>query len=155
VLRRLLLKGSPLNAKLISLLAACSSAVLAAPQNSTVLPLAYEPHHHLALHNGYVNVFEVEVAPHDSVRLHRHDFDAISVMISEAQVTVLTPGKPDVHLKLFDGQVRLQPRGYVHATSIDGDTTYRNVTVELLLPQQGGRNRCAPVMATQPLTCAG
>jgi quercetin dioxygenase-like cupin family protein len=133
----------------------CCLPFVVAAQMPTVLPLASEPHHHLALHNAYVNVYQVEVAPHDSVQLHRHDFDAISVMLSDAQVTVHLPGKPDVHQKLFDGQVRLQARGYVHSTSIDGDTMYRNVTVELLLPQQGARNLCAPVIAAQPLNCPG
>jgi hypothetical protein len=122
-------------------------------QTPTVIPLASEPHHHLALHNEYVNVYQVEVAPHDSVLLHRHDVDAISVMMSDSEVTVHAPGKADVHQKLTDGQIRLQARGYVHSTSIDGDTRYRNVTVELLLPQQGWRNLCAPVIAAQPLNC--
>jgi hypothetical protein len=49
--------------------------------------------------------------------------------------------------------VRLQTRGYVHSTSIDGNTTYRNVTVELLQPQQAARNLCSAVMANQPLNC--
>jgi quercetin dioxygenase-like cupin family protein len=134
------------------LLMCCFSLAIAA-EAPTVIPLASEPHHHLALHNEYVNVYQVEVAPHDSVLLHRHDFDAISVMISSAEVTVLTPGKPDEHRKLVDGQVRLQARGYVHSTSIDGNTTYRNVTIELLQPQQGARNLCSAVMANQPLNC--
>ena len=125
-----------------------------AAQTPTVIPLASEPHHHLALHNEYVNVYEVEVAPHDSVLLHRHDVDAISVMMSDSEVTVHAPGKADVHQKLSDGQIRLQARGYVHSTSIDGDTRYQNVTVELLLPQEGWRNLCAPVIAGQPLNCA-
>ena len=131
----------------------CCLPLVVAAQAPDVIPLASEPHHHLALHNEYVNVYRVEVAPHDSVLLHRHDADAISVMMSDAQVTVRTPGKPDVHQKLADGQLRLQARGYVHSTSIDGDTTYRNVTVELLLPQQGARNLCAPVIAALPLNC--
>ena len=134
------------------LLTCCFSLAIAA-EAPTVIPLASEPHHHLALHNESVNVYQVEVAPHDSVLLHRHDFDAISVMISSAEVTVLTPGKPDEHRKLVDGQVRLQTRGYVHSTSIDGNTTYRNVTVELLQPQQAARNLCSAVMANQPLNC--
>jgi hypothetical protein len=130
----------------------CFSPAIAA-EAPTIIPLASEPHHHLALHNEYVNVYQVQVAPHDSVLLHRHDFDAISVMISTAQVTVITPGKPDEHRKLVDGQVRLQARGYVHSTTIDGENTYRNVTVELLLPQQGAHNLCAAVMASGPLNC--
>jgi quercetin dioxygenase-like cupin family protein len=131
----------------------CCLPLVVVAQAPEVIPLASEPHHHLALHNEYVNVYRVEVAPHDSVLLHRHDADAISVMMSDAQVTVRTPGKPDVHQKLADGQLRLQARGYVHSTSIDGDTTYRNVTVELLLPQQGARNLCVPVIAALPLNC--
>jgi len=130
-------------------------AIAAFAQEPAVIPLASEPHHHLALHNGFVNVYQVEVAPHDSVLLHRHDADAISIMLSDAEVTVHAPGKPDVHQKLTEGQLRLQARGYVHATSIDGDTTYRNVTVELLLPQQGPRNLCASVIAALPLNCSG
>jgi len=123
-------------------------------QIETVHPLASEPHHHLALHNEYVNVYEVEVAPHDSVQLHRHEFDAISIMMSNSEVVVRAPGKPDVRQKLSEGQVRLQSSGYVHSTSVEGDTTYRNVTVELLFRQQGGRNLCAKVIATQGLNCA-
>ncbi len=131
----------------------CFFSLAVAVEAPTVIPLASEPHHHLALHNEYVNVYQVEVAPHDSVLLHRHDFDAISVMISSAQVTVVTPGKPDEHRELVDGQVRLQARGYVHSTTIDGENAYRNVTVELLLPQQGAHNLCSAVMASGPLNC--
>jgi len=107
----------------------------------------------LALHNKYVNVYEVEVAPRGTVQLHRHEFDAISIMMSSSEVIVRAPGKPDVRQKLSEGQVRLRSRGYVHSTSIEGDTTYRNVTVELLFPQQGARNLCAAVIATQGLNC--
>jgi quercetin dioxygenase-like cupin family protein len=142
-------------AKHAFLVAICCLHFGASAQAPAVLPLASEPHHHLALHNTYVNVYQVEVAPHDSVLLHRHDADAISIMLSDSEVTVGAPGKPDVHQKLREGQLRLQARGYVHSTSIDGDTTYRNVTIELLLPQQGARNLCAPVIAALPLNCPG
>jgi hypothetical protein len=123
-------------------------------QIPTVIPLASEPHHHLALHNEYVTVYEVAVAPHDSVQLHRHEFDAISIMMSNSEVVVRAPGKPDARQKLSEGQVRLQSSGYVHSTSIEGDTAYRNVTVELLFRQQGGHNLCAKVIVTQGLNCA-
>ena len=123
-------------------------------QIATVIPLASEPHHHLALHNEYVNVYDVEVAPHDSVQLHRHEFDAISIMMSNSEVVVRAPGKPDARQKLSEGQVRLQSSGYVHSTSIEGDTLSRNVTVELLFRQQGGHNLCVKVIATQGLNCA-
>lgn len=130
-------------------------SVKAGPQEPALIPLSSEPHHHLALHNEYVNVYKVYVAPHDSVRLHRHDRDAISLMLSDALVTVHTPGKPDAPSKLTNGQVRLQRKGYVHSTSIEGDMLYRNVTVELLQPQTGARNLCAQVIPKEPLNCLG
>jgi hypothetical protein len=140
-------------AKTESLLIMCCFPLAIFAQIPTVIPLASEPHHHLALHNEYVNLYTVEVAPHDSVQLHRHEFDAISIMMSNSEVLVRAPGKPDARQKLSEGQVRLQSSGYVHSTSIQGDTIYRNVTVELLSRQQGGRNLCAKVMATQGLNC--
>jgi hypothetical protein len=119
-----------------------------------VIPLSEEPHHRLALHNRYVNVYEVLVAPHDTVLLHRHGADAISVMLDDAELSVRSPDKPDVHSKLTAGQIRLQPIGYVHSTTIDSEKPYRNITVELLRPQTGAKNGCAAVLANQPLNCA-
>jgi hypothetical protein len=117
------------------------------------MPLKSEPHHHLALHNDYVNVYSVQVPPHDSVLLHKHDVDAISIVMSNSEITVRAPGHADSHQKVADGQLRLQAAGYVHSTSIDGDTAYRNVTVELLAPQQSPRNLCTAVIAGQPINC--
>ena len=124
-------------------------------QEPEVLAVAAEPHHHLALHNEYVNVYRVEVQPGDAVRLHRHDTDAISVSLSDVQVTVHFPGKPDVQQKLTNGQIRLQARGWVHSTSVQGETAFRNVTVDLLQAQSGERNGCAEVMGGQPRHCEG
>src|SRR5260370_13347716 len=41
-------------------------------QEQAVIPLKSEPHHHLALHNHYVNVYSIYVPPHDSVLLPKH-----------------------------------------------------------------------------------
>ena len=123
-------------------------------QEQSVVPLKLEPHHHLVLHNEFVNVYSVRVQPQDSVLLHKHDFDAIGIMLSDAEITVRVPGKPDSHQKVVVGQLRLQQAGYIHSTVIDGGTIYRNVTVELLLPQQERRNICGGVISGQPLNCS-
>jgi hypothetical protein len=123
------------------------------PQETSILPLKFEPHHRLVLHNKYVNVYSVKVQPHDFVRLHKHKADAISIMLSNSEITVHAPGKPDLHQKVVNGQLRLQLAGYVHSTSIDGDSAYRNVTVELLVPQQSPQNLCAAVIAAQTTNC--
>jgi len=135
-----------------------TAAILCSPvacvaQEQSVIPLKSEPHHHLVLHNDLVNVYSVEVQPKDSVLLHKHDVDAIGIMLSDAEITVRVPGKPDSHQRVLNGQLRLQQAGYVHSTTIEGDTAYRNVTVELLLPQQERRNICGGVISGQPLNC--
>ena len=142
-------------AVLILSLAVSSFAAWVFGQEQEVLPLEAEPHHHLALKNAYVKVYRVEVAPQDAVKLHRHDTDAISLSLSESLVTVHFPGKPDVQQKLTNGQIRLQARGFVHSTSVQGDAPFRNDTVELLMPQTGERNGCAQVMANEPMHCEG
>ena len=113
----------------------------------------HEPHHHLVLQNGFVKIFDVRVSPKDSIILHSHDQDTVAIAIGEQLVTVGIPGKPDVHQKNADAQVRLQRSGYVHSTRVDGDTPYHTVAVELLRPQTNFRNLCAEILAGQPLNC--
>jgi hypothetical protein len=113
----------------------------------------HEPHHHLALHNDYVKVFNVEVKPGDSIILRSHDQDTVAVAIGEQLVTIGVPGKPDVHQKNADAQVRLQRSGYIHSTHVDGDTPYHTVAVELMRPQTNFHNVCAEIVPGQPLNC--
>lgn len=124
-----------------------------AAQTPAVPTMDHEPHHHLALHNDYVKIFNVVVAPGDSIILHTHDQDTIAVAIGEQLVTVGVPGKPDAHQKNADAQVRLQRSGYVHSTHVDGDTPYHTVAVELMHPQTNFHNSCAEILAGQPLNC--
>jgi hypothetical protein len=119
----------------------------------SVITMSEEPHHHREMHNDYINVWVSKAAPGDSISLHRHDHDAVTVAIGNQQVTVGIPGKPDVHQKNADGQVRIQPTGYIHSTHVDGRESYDTVAIELLQAQTGKRNLCAAVMAGQPLNC--
>jgi uncharacterized Zn-binding protein involved in type VI secretion len=122
-------------------------------QGSDIITMDQEPHHHLTLQNDYVKVFKVEVSPGDSIVLHRHDQDTIAIAIGDQEVTVGIPGKPDVHQKNADAQVRLQSGGYVHSTHVDGDTPYHTVAVELLHPQTKYHNVCAVILPGQPRIC--
>jgi quercetin dioxygenase-like cupin family protein len=124
-----------------------------AAQAPSIITMAEEPHHHLALHNEYVNVYNAEAAAGDSLLLHRHNKDAIAIAIGDQTVTVGIPGKPDVHTKNTDGQVRMQLSGYVHSTRNDGQSAYHTVAIELLHPQTGERNLCATVLPGKPLNC--
>src|ERR1700676_4127342 len=105
-----------------------------AAQTPSVITMAEGSHHHLALHNEYVNVYNAEAAPGDSLLLHRHNHDAVAIAIGEQTVTVGIPGKPEVHTKNADGQVRMQVSGYIHSTRNDGSSAYPAVAIELLQP---------------------
>jgi len=126
-----------------------------AAQAPSIITMAEEPHHHLALHNDYVNVYNAAAAAGDSLLLHRHNNDAIAIAIGDQTVTVGIPGKPDVHTKNADGQVRMQLSGYVHSTRNDGQAAYHTVAIELLRPQTGEHNLCATVLPGKPLNCPG
>jgi quercetin dioxygenase-like cupin family protein len=133
--------------------AICLVAMPLAAQAPAIPTMDHEPHHHLVLHNDYVKVFNVEVAPGDSIILHSHDQDTVAIAIGDQLVTVGIPGKPDVHQKNADAQVRLQRSGYVHSTHVDGDTPYHTVAVELMGPQTSFHNLCAEILPGQPLNC--
>jgi uncharacterized Zn-binding protein involved in type VI secretion len=100
-----------------------------------------------------VKVFNVEVAPGDSIILHSHDQDTIAIAIGDQLVTVGIPGKTIPPSKNADGQVRLQRSGYIHSTHVDGDTPYHTVAVELMKPQTNFHNLCAEILPGQPLNC--
>ena len=60
-------------------------------QTPDVITMDQEPHHHLALHNDYVKVFNVEVSPGDSIILHSHDQDTVAIAIGNRLVTAALP----------------------------------------------------------------
>lgn len=139
--------------KIALLAVACLLPIPFLAQTVSVITMDQEPHHHLALQNDFVKVFDVHVSPGDSIVLHRHDQDTVAIAIGEQLVTVGIPGKPDVHQKNEDAQVRLQRGGYMHSTRVDGDMPYHTVAVELLHPQTNFHNVCAEVLAGQPVPC--
>src|SRR5690242_6944853 len=86
-------------------------AVLLAAQTGTPpgVEITSEPHHHLALKNTYVRVFQVEVAPHQSTLMHWHRHHYMFVTLGAGEVENDVAGKPPVTLKLADGETRFAP----------------------------------------------
>jgi len=121
---------------------------LAAAQEPAV-PVSQEPHHHLIFENSYVRAYYVEVAPHDSTLQHRHDLPYFAVLLSGGSVPGVAPAEAAP-------QPGGAPRaiysagGISHKVPNPADTPFRNVTVELLHPQDQARNRCQEVLPNQP-----
>src|SRR5450756_296945 len=67
-----------------------------AAQAPSVIKMDEEPHHHLALKNDVVKVFEIDFAPRDAISMHRHDNDEVSIAVGDATTVSTTPGQADV-----------------------------------------------------------
>jgi hypothetical protein len=106
----------------------------APPQVSSV-PISEEHHHHLVLANSFMKAYEVEVPPHDSTLLHRHDQDYVYIVFGDADITNAVENKEPVKAHLADTTVNFAKGPFAHVARNDGSTTFRNITVQLLQPQ--------------------
>ena len=114
----------------------CSVALVA--QNTSEVEITAEPHHHLALENQYVRVFQVEVAPHDATLMHIHRHDYVCVVLSAANISNEVKGQPPAALKLQAGETRFRAGNFAHIARNLGDTPFHNVAIELL-PNEAAR----------------
>jgi quercetin dioxygenase-like cupin family protein len=124
-----------------------------APQGPATITMDEEPHHHLALKNDVVKVYEVELQPRDSFLLHSHETDDVSIVIGDAATVNVTPGKADVLSLSKDGEVRYSLSGRVHLVRNIGQTPYRFVAIDLLRRQAGVRNLCGAQIPNKPQNC--
>ena len=109
------------------------------------IPIQDEPHHHLIFENSYVRVFRVEIISPDATLLHRHDVPYTYMSIGKAEFTNAVEGKPEIRLKMSDGQLGYSKGGFAHVIRTENDIPFYNITVELLHPQGSVRNACANV----------
>lgn len=115
------------------------------------VPLAHgdvpgEPHHHLRIENEYIRAYYVEVPPHESTQLHQHDHDYLYVSLGPSDVMNAPLNKPEVHLVLKDGEIHFTRGGFAHVARNLSDAPFRNVTIELLKPQELLQNLCEKVV---------
>ena len=118
-----------------------------------LITIASEPHHHLLLHNAYVNVYHAQLLPHESMLLHTHAYTYTQVGIGDAKTVRIVPGQPDVPRPVHDGEVDYGAKGATHASRNDGTVTYNTIAVEFLHPQNDIRNGCVAAISGQPLNC--
>ncbi len=123
------------------------------PKQVTPVPLTAEAHHHLAFSSPQVRAFYVILPAKDSTLIHQHDVDYVWVGMGEAKVVNATVNKPEVHLYSKDAALHFTRGGFAHAARNEGDTVYRNETIEILQKQDDPRNLCEQVLNDQPIHC--
>ncbi len=119
----------------------------------TPVPLTAEPSHHQVLVNADVRVFRIEVAPGAATRVHEHTNDFIWFPLGDADIMDHPRDGAEAPSKVADGAITFRPHGIVHAISNNRDVPFRNMTIEFLHAQTGGRNQCGQVIRDQPLDC--
>jgi hypothetical protein len=123
--------------------------LLAVPQNAPVaqsVAATEEPHHKLVLENTYVRVFRVSVPAHEATLLHRHDLPYLTVSLGANDLMNAVAGKPEVEVTQKDQQINYSKGGFAHAIRPLNDSSFSNITVELLLPQGTAKNLCEHVV---------
>ncbi len=105
---------------------------LVVAQTSTEVEITAEPSHHIALENGTVRVFKVEVAPKRATLLHRHRHDYFFVSLGDSHISNEVQGKQPVDASFRDAEVRFTEGNFAHIARDLSDKPFRNVTIELL-----------------------
>jgi len=75
------------------------------------------------------------VPAHESTLVHRHDQDYVYIVFGDADITNAVQGKPEIKAHLADTTVNYARGPLTHFARVDGDTIFRNITVQLLQPQ--------------------
>jgi hypothetical protein len=129
------------------------SSLSQVPKQSAPVPLTAEAHHHLVFSNPEVRAFDVAIPLKDQTLIHRHDVDYVWVGLGDGKVVNATVNKPEIHLYSKDAALHFTRGPLAHAARNEGDTVYRNVTIELLKRQDNPRNLCDQVLENQPTDC--
>ncbi len=122
---------------LLMLLPACNRQSSRMEESGPPVSLQQDLAHHLVMENQYTRVYRVELPPGASTKLHRHDHDYVSVILTNAQLEGFSPGKPRTAAQREEGQVRFTPAGLIHGSVNTGKTTFGVLVVELLKPAGG------------------
>jgi quercetin dioxygenase-like cupin family protein len=107
------------------------AATLLSAQSPEV-EITAEPHHHLALENKSVRVFNVEVDPNTETQMHWHRHDYFSVNLGNTEISNAVKDKPPATVKFTDGDTRFASATFAHVVRDLSPQPFRNVTVEIL-----------------------
>ncbi len=114
------------------MLALIVTVVVALPARSTQDPIASDPKHiSLELENNRVRIFRTRVGPHESVPMHDHVQDAVSVYLTDLRVKVTTATGEVEDRPGRAGQVSYFPGGRKHRIENLLDTPYELIEIEI------------------------
>jgi quercetin dioxygenase-like cupin family protein len=136
------------------MLAALLTAAAAppAPVGASPAPAADSTHREV-LTTDDARVQRLVLGPGASTGQHTHAHPHIAVALTGGELADVAPDGSTRPRKMAEGALAFVPAGVAHALRNAGSATFRAVTVDLLRPQTGARNRCGALLPGQPLNC--
>lgn len=114
-----------------SFLLGLALAVAAAAQTPAPA-LDADEFHHLLTENEVARVWLVEIPPHQSTALHRHQHDYLNIALADDRATsTREDGAPD-NTFTPKGEAHFTRGGFAHVLRNDSDTPYRAIAVEIM-----------------------
>src|SRR5579862_2105592 len=110
------------------------------------VPAQQEPHHHPVFQDAAFRVLRVEVPGHDTTLMHRHDPDYFWIALDATDIVNAKYHEPDVHVVAAASSLHFSKGGFSHVARVNSDRPFRNVTIELFMPQSNPRNLCEAVL---------
>ena len=115
-----------------------------------------EPLHRMKLDTAKYRVYEVLINPGETMQFHEHKADNFAVLLSQSDLTNEPQGgqKTDVSVKpgIVAFALASPMKSYVHRVLLRGGAPFRNITIELLLPQAAASTPDAPEQLDPALT---
>ncbi len=126
------------------LLCLCCFVLSAAPASAQpAVPIEQEPAHQLVLQNDKVRVFDVGLAPGEATLWHVHRHDGMSVRLTDATIEDQPEDGQAEALSLHRGELAFgaTPNARAHRVRNVGETTFRNLYIELLIDTDASAGR--------------
>lgn len=105
------------------------------------------------LKTSTVRVARLLLDPGAATGQHTHTVPHLAVALTDGTLASLATDGTATPREMHAGVPAYVPPGVTHALRNDGTSPFRAVTVDLLTPQTGARNRCAALMPGQPTDC--
>lgn len=105
------------------------------------------------LTTGNVRVSRLALDPGASTPQHTHAAPHLAAALVDGTIASLAPDGSATPRPMKEGALAWVPAGVTHALRNDGAAAFRAVTIDLLKPQTGLRNRCAALLEGQPTDC--
>jgi len=105
-------------------------------QSESAVDMGDESHYHLLFGNEKVRVFAVDIDPHESTPLVRHDHNFLVITLEDEEIASWAEGQAGViTYRYSQNDIRFFFGGPARALRNDTPNTYHNLTVEFLNPK--------------------